>query len=537
MSGTVSSSASPAEQAASRAGPTGLPYPSIGAVVFTIWGLVVPLVFGDRLLNADGDMLRHLRHGAWILEHGRFIHTDPFSYTRGGDPFVSFEYGSQILYALAHQAGGLAGVAVLASLLIAASYAVLTRFLLSRGVDAFLTYLVSIAAAILGAVHWTARPHLFSLLAVMLLLYWLEPGQRGPRVWWLAPMFLVWANLHGGFVFGLVLLGIYLAGSVLEWWLGGDRPYWRTRVEYYGQALGIAGLATLANPNGWQLHLHIIRFFGEPFLRDNTHEFLSPDFHTAGGKMLLAALLGIIALLALVPGRPTGPRLLLLLANVAFTLQARRNIPLLAATVFPVLAIHYDAAWRRLPDWRGVRKVFERDARRGRDAPFIAAVTLFLVALGLLRGSVLGYQLIPAQLDRHEFPVAAVQRARTVGVEGRIFHDFIWGGYILYAWPEQRVFIDGGTDFYGPALMKTYMSMTGLQPGWRDTLAAREIGLVLMPTQSPIVNELAQDGWLVRYCDPTAALLELDSTRMNSRDATSAIGRCADTAVVDRLGE
>ena len=537
MSGTLSSSATPAEQAASRAGPTGLPYPSIGAVVFTIWGLVVPLVFGDRLLNADGDMLRHLRHGAWILEHGRFIHTDPFSYTRGGDPFVSFEYGSQILYALAHQAGGLAGVAVLASLLIAASYAVLTRFLLSRGVDAFLTYLISIAAAILGAVHWTARPHLFSLLAVMLLLYWLEPGQRGPRVWWLAPMFLVWANLHGGFVFGLVLLGIYLTGSALEWWLGGDRPYWRTRVEYYAQALGIASLATLANPNGWQLHLHIIRFFGEPFLRDNTHEFLSPDFHTAGGKMLLAALLGIIALLALVPGRPTGPRLLLLLANVAFTLQARRNIPLLAATVFPVLAIHYDAAWRRLPDWRGVRKVFERDARRGRDAPFIAAVTLFLVALGLLRGSVLGYQLIPAQLDRHEFPVAAVQRARTVGVEGRIFHDFIWGGYILYAWPEQRVFIDGGTDFYGPELMKTYMSMTGLQPGWRDTLAAREIGLVLMPTQSPIVNELAQDGWLVRYCDPTAALLELDSTRMNSRDATSAIGRCADTAVVDRLGE
>jgi hypothetical protein len=535
VSEILSPHAPPAERAASRT--RGLPYPSIPAVVFAVWGLVVPLMFGDRLLNADGDMLRHLRHGAWILEHGAFIHADPFSYTRGGDPFVSFEYGSQILYALAHQVGGLAGVAVLASLLIAASYAVLTRFLLSRGVDAFLTYLVSIAAAILGAVHWTARPHLFSLLGVMLLLHWLEPGERAPRAWWLAPIFLVWANLHGGFVFGLVLLGIYLAGSVLEWWLGGDRPFWAGRVKYYAEALAIAGLATLANPNGWELHLHIIRFFGEPFLRDNTHEFLSPDFHTAGGKMLLAALLGIITLLAVVPGRPTGPRLLLLLANVAFALQARRNIPLLAATVFPVLAIHFDAAWRRLPDWRGVRAVFERDARRGRDAPFIAAVALFLVALALLRGSVLGYQMIPARLDPHEFPVAAVQRARTVGVEGRIFHDFIWGGYILYAWPEQRVFIDGGTDFYGPGLMSTYMDVSGLQPGWRDTLAARDIGLVLMPTRSPLVNELAQDGWQVRYCDPTAALLQLDSTRIDPRGARSAIAGCADTAVVDRLGE
>jgi hypothetical protein len=512
-------------------------YPSIPAVVFALWGLVVPIMFGDRLLNADGDMLRHLRHGAWILEHGEFIHADPFSYTRGGDPFVSFEYGSQVLYALAHQVGGLAGVAVLASLLIAASYALLTRFLLSRGVDAFLTYLVSIAAAILGAVHWTARPHLFSLLGVILLLHWLEPGERGPRTWWLAPIFLVWANLHGGFVFGLVLLGIYLTGSVLEWWLGGDRPFWAGRVKYYVQALAIAGLATLANPNGWNLHLHIIRFFGEPFLRDNTHEFLSPDFHTAGGKMLLAALLGIVTLLAVVPGRPTGPRLLLVLANVAFTLQAQRNIPLLASTVFPVLAIHYDAAWRRLPDWRGVRAVFERDARRGRDGPFIAAVAILLGGLALLRGSVLGYQLIPAQLDPHEFPVAAVRRARTAGVEGRIFHDFIWGGYILYAWPKQRVFIDGGTDFYGSALMSTYMDVAGLQPGWRDTLVARDIGLVLMPTRSPLVNELAQDGWLVRYCDPTAALLERDSTRMDPRGATSAIASCADTAVVDRLGE
>jgi hypothetical protein len=518
-------------------GPRPLPYPSIPAVVFTIWGLVVPLVFGDRLLNADGDMLRHLRHGAWILEHRAFITADPFSYTRGGDPFVSFEYGSQVVYALAHRLGGLPGVAVLASLLIAGSYALLTRFLLARGVDAFLTYLVSIAAAILGAVHWTARPHLFSLFGVMLLLHWLEPGERGPRLWWLAPIFVVWANLHGGFVFGLVLLGIYLAGCVLEWWLGSDRTLWAGRVKYYAAALGIAGLATLVNPNSYQLHLHIVRFFGEPFLRDNTHEFFSPDFHTAGGKMLLAALLGIITLLAVVPGRPNGPRLLLLLANVAFTLQSRRNIPLLAATVFPALAIHYDAAWRRLPDWRGVRAVFDRDALRGTNALFIAAITIFLVALALLRGSVLGYQLIPARLDPQLFPVAAVERARAAGVDGRIFHDFIWGGYILYAWPEQQVFIDGGTDFYGPALMKTYMDVSAIQPGWRDTLTARGIGLVLMPTRSPMVNELAQDGWLVRYCDPTGALLQLDSTRMDSRDARAAIGRCAGTAVVDRLGE
>jgi hypothetical protein len=512
-----------ADQESERAAARRWPYPSIPAVIFAIWGLVVPLVFADRVLNADGDLLRHLRHGQWMLTHRELIHTDPFSYTRGGEPFVGFEYGSQLVYALVHQAGGLAGVAILAGLLIAASYAVLARFLLARGVDPLLTYLVSIVAAILGAVHWTARPHLFTLLGIMLMLHVIEPGPRRIRPWVLIPTYALWANLHGGFVFGLTLLGIYLAGSLLELWRGVDRDRWNMEVRYYGAMLACALVGTLMNPHGIELHAHIIRFFGEPFLRDNTHEFMSPDFHSAGGKMFLMVLLSILALIALLPGRLTLPRLLLLLANLAFTLQARRNIPLFAATVVPMLAIHFDAAWRRLPDWRGVRTVFERDARRGSTAPFVTAIAIPLVLLGLLHGRVAGRELVLDRLDPEVFPIGVVERARAGGAHGRLFHEFIWGGYVLYAWPEQKVFIDGGTDFYGPDLMRTYMDVSGLQPGWRDTLATRGIDLVLMPTASPMANELAHDGWRVRHCDSTAALLERDST---SAEAEPRLRRC-----------
>ena len=500
---------------------------------------MVPLLFGDRLLNADGDMLRHLRHGAWMLEHGEFLHTDPFSYTKGGDPFVTFEYGSQLLYALAHRCGGLAGVVVLA---IAAHRGELRGPhplpALPRGRS--LPHLRWPPWPRRSSARCTGRPGPTSspCSASCSCSTGSSRASGGPKLWWLSPMFMVWANLHGGFVFGLTLLGIYLAGSLAgvalggrSGALGGAEPLLRAR------AAGGAGSRTLANPNGCALHLHIIRFFGEPFLRDNTEEFLSPDFHSVPAADAHGRAAGDHRPARASPGRPTLPRLLLLLANVAFTLQARRNIQLLAATVFPVLAIHYDAAWRRLPDWRGIRAVFERDARRGRDAPFIAGVTLVLVTLVLLQGSVLGYQLVPAQLDSGSSRWPRCSRPAPRGVEGRIFHDFIWGGYMLYAWPEQRVFIDGGTDFYGPGADAHVHGVSAVQPGWRDTLAARDIGLVLMPTKSPMVYELAQDGWQVRYCDRTAALLELDSTRMNPRDARSAIGRCADTAVVDRLGE
>ena len=125
-------------------------HPSIPAISFIIWWAVASLVFPARMLNSDGDLLRHIGHGEWMLTHHALIRHDPFSWTMAGQPFVGFEYGSQIIYALVHRAAGLAGVAIFAGLLIATAYALLVRFLLSRGVDALLTYLVTVAAAVLG---------------------------------------------------------------------------------------------------------------------------------------------------------------------------------------------------------------------------------------------------------------------------------------------------------------------------------------------------------------------------------------------------
>jgi hypothetical protein len=483
------------------------------------------------MLNADGDMLRHVRHGTWMLEHGRLISADPFSFTRGGDPFVGFEYGSQVVYAVVHRLAGLAGVAIFAGLLIATSYALLARFLLARGVDALLAYLVAVAAAVLGAVHWSPRPHLFTLLGVMVLLHFLEPGSRR-RTWLLVPLFAVWANLHGGFVFGLTLLGIYLAGSALEWLRGRGEPSRRAgaaeRVRYYATATALAAAATLLTPHGLALHRHIIEFFNQPFLMENTQEFFSPDFHTAGGRLLLAALLGILLAFMLSPGVPTAPRVLLVLANVAFALQARRNIPLFAATVFPVLAIHFDAAWRGLPDRRGIRAVFDRDAKLGRTAPFAAVVCGLFMMLAAAGGRVGATQVVPDELNVREFPVEAVAQARAAGLEGRIFHDFVWGGYILYAWTEQRVFIDGGTDFYGPRLMAEHMNIVGMQPGWRESLRKWEITAVLMPTGSAMLYELTRGGgWRLRYCDPTATLLEHTVAGETNTELAKILDECA----------
>jgi hypothetical protein len=505
--------------------------PSLPAVIFIALALLVPVVLHQPMLNSDGDLARHLRHGRYMLEHGGLIRTDPFSYTRAGDPFLGFEYGSQLIYALAERVGGLAGVAVFAGLLIGLTYALLMRFLLRRGVEPLLAYLTTILAALVGAGQWLARPHLFSLVGVLLLLELLE---REPRRSFapFACLFAVWANIHGGFVFGWILIASYLAGSLAEVVWKRSRA-WLARARYYATALVMAVLATLLNPHGIALHRHLFSFFGQHYMLDNTAEFTSPDFHELGAKLFLAALLICMAALSIKGGRPSLPRLFLICVATAFALISVRNSSLFGLTALPVLALHVDEAWRRLPDPGGVRGRFEVTAARTATLVWTIPAALAMVALAFAHGRMGSIQLIDNRLDATVFPVAAVQKARREHLQGRLFTELTWGGYVDYAWPEQKIFIDGGTDFFGEELFREYTTIMRMSPGWRELLSKWDVSLLLLRQDAPLTHELVRDGrWRTWYCDSLAVVLERTKspspmTPEGADSAESAIDHCA----------
>lgn len=484
--------------------------PSLFDLVFMIWATVIPIALSGRLLNGDGDLPRHLRLGEWMLAHGALLRVDNFSYTMAGQPFVAFEWGSEVLYAAAYRVGGLAAVAVLAGLVLALTFALLVRFLLRRGAEPLLAYLVAMAAAILGAGHWLARPHLFTMLLVVVLLGLLERQDRRSLAWYL-PLFALWTNLHGGFLYGLTLIGLYLAGDLIELRLsGGDA--WRARARHHLAALGLAAAGAALNANGPAVFAHLVRFFGQPYLMEQTQEFHSPDFHVLNGKLFLAVLLVTIIGLAASRRRPDAPTLLVFLANTAFALQAQRNIELFALTALPLMALHLDAEWMRLPGLDRIRRAFaqEREARwRGVPALLIAADMIVLACLG---GRIAGTQVIDNQFDPASFPVRAVAAAREAGLQGRLVSDFVWGGYVLKAWPEQLVFIDGGTDHYGEELLRQQVQLAGLEPGWRDVLSRWDISIALLGTDSRLAHELVREpGWSAWYCDSLAVVLRRGS--------------------------
>ncbi len=174
--------------------------------------------------------------------------------------------------------------------------------------------------------------------------------------------------------------------------------------------------------------------------------------------------------------------------------------------------------------------MFERDARIGRTAPYVVILLLLFGLVAAGRGTVAGLKVVPDALSPAEFPIALVERGGSEHWEGRLFHDFIWGGYLVYAWPEQKVFIDGGTDFYGPELMRTYMDISDLRPFWRDSLARWEIDRVLLPTGSALAHELLrQPGWTLKACDATGAFMELSGTTQVA-NADSALAACSEVS-------
>jgi hypothetical protein len=108
------------------------------------------------------------------------------------------------------------------------------------------------------------------------------------------------------------------------------------------------------------------------------------------------------------------------------------------------------------------------------------------------------------------FPVEAVNWIEDHPSSAPVFNYFPWGGYLLFrSWPDQTVFIDGQTDFYGESLTRQYEKVITLSDGWQDVLAEYRVGRVLMPADSVLAEELIQaDGWQLVYLDGTAAIVD-----------------------------
>jgi hypothetical protein len=172
-----------------------------------------------------------------------------------------------------------------------------------------------------------------------------------------------------------------------------------------------------------------------------------------------------------------------------------------------LLALHFDPAWRRWNAW-GIRGRFEATARRTRTLVWVVPLSAAMIALALAHGRLGSFQVISRTFDPEVFPAAAVHEAKRLDLEGPIFSEFTWNAYIEYVWPERKIFIDGGTDFFGEDILRQYLRVKGLGPNWRGILDKWGISTLLLRGGTPLARETVRDPrWMMTYCDTLAVIL------------------------------
>jgi hypothetical protein len=281
-------------------------FPSLTDLIFMII-IVLAFLFqadGWARLLADGDTGLHIRLGDAIVA-GRHVPTqDLFSFSRPGQEFFAFEWLSEVIFSFLHSLFGLKGVVLFSGVLLAAIFTALLRYALWLRANSLIALALVLMAINTTFIHFLARPHLFTLLLTVVFMWMIAVDRRRKsfRIWLLAPLMVLWTNLHGGFPVGFALLGLLVAGSAMEAWLRGDlRPYRRSEAVRYAWVGFACVSASLINPNGVKLHLHVLQVLRAGWLRNLVDGFHSPSFHSEEMLLFMALLfLGLIVVTPLV---------------------------------------------------------------------------------------------------------------------------------------------------------------------------------------------------------------------------------------------
>lgn len=498
--------------------------------IFLFWALLAgPL--SNRPL-ADADIGWHIRTGEQILATHSIPRTDAFSSTMQGQPWLAWEWLYDALLGVLHHAGGLNGVVWLCALLVASIFVILLRMLLTNGTGMPLAILLMLLAEGAASIHLYARPHIvswfFSLFWFAALERWEQPVAPSWLRWFFPVSMALWVNLHGGWIFGLALLGAYALAAFLESLRTAD-PFARIRsskrARALGSALGWSVLATLVNPYGWRLHAHIYRYLGDRYLMNRIDEFQSPDFHgwaqRCFGTILLLVLVGFASNRRALRLR----HLLVALLGVYAGLYSSRNLPvssiLLGLIAGPILwgsfasLAEKPGCWGWARGWVGRISSFsdrmcaQELQLHGHVWPVVTVIAA--LAICIQGGRVGSRQVIHAQFDPLKLPVAAVGSLQRRQSTEPIFSTDAWGGYLIYRlYPERKVVVDDRHDLYGSVRIREYLILWQAEPGWENVLETWRIKTALLPARSTLANLLRElpQQWHPVYEDNVAVVFE-----------------------------
>jgi hypothetical protein len=471
----------------------------------------------------EPDFGWHLRTGLDLLQNGwRMPATDPYSHTMPDWPWVDHAWLTDGLLGLLYQGlgpvGSLAVIGFFAAVTLGAFWIVAG---LSQAGRTFKLLALSIslwvALPFLGA-----RTQLVTLLGLALLLRWFDLYRRGclSHLWMVPVLFLLWANLHGGFTAGLFVLGLLLAASAvvrvakergLPFTDRLEEPVltWR-QIGHVGLVLLLAVCATFLNPYGWHLYGEIIASLNDTFMIQTLDEWHPVSLEKQAGLTYVVYLVAL-GLAVLAGYRRIEPvRWTVLLVFLVLSLRHWRNVLFFLLLSAPLWAELLDGTWQKLCarfrlslDWQ----------KRWLFAATVAAA-LWVGSLGAdhLR-HVVQSGLAPQDYFRHtEYPIEAVEwiKGHRAQLGQRMYNDYGFGGFLLWWLPGKKIFIDGRMPAFRIGdrwIFKDYIALANGNPPDLTVLEKYQVDWAMVSNGTPLSQTLAkQQAWREVYLDAKVAI-------------------------------
>jgi len=450
-------------------------------------------------LGSDYDLFWHLLMGEDMIKKGVIERFDIYSFTSFGHSVFNHEWLSEVIMTACYKLGGEWGIIfwrwIMTGLIVALAVhliSLISKSGLNR-IVIFLCFVLVLRPAV------SFRVQLFTVVMLLVLLNFIYAAairDRLPKILWIGLLFVLWANLHGAFVLGLLVWFAYVGEYVLK-----ERSVFGLK-NVIAAAL-VPVLVTLVNPYGIKLWWFILSELSNPISSEYISEWQRFSFQPRELAFFLVCLLSWAAYLKSGREKRAAQTALLVLASV-MGFSSVRHTPLFVVLCLPVMADHFDGV---LLNIRG--HVKDGKALSGIWINFVAGVFVFFSVIFFTLGIPDTWQI---DVEKDELPFQLVHFIKTNQMKGNLFVPLHWGGYVLFhLYPEVKVSIDGRwAMIYPHDVMRDNMDFAynGKDGKWKQILGTYKADYALVETGNPAFFEMEGDPeWTFMVATPEGALL------------------------------
>jgi hypothetical protein len=445
----------------------------------------------------EPDIWWHLKNAEHIVQTHSFPSRDEYSFTAAGAAWLDHEWLSEILFFGAYKALGLRGIVALYLAVLAALFGGLSYFASRDGVNPKTAATLVLTGVVMSTVSYGPRMLLLGwlcMVGLLILLQRLSTGRYVPL--WLFPLlFCLWINLHGSWLFGMIVLGIYFVSGLLKWRLGlieADN-FSARELRRWMTVMALSVAALFVNPFGYRLVFYPF----DMMLRQqsniaNIDEWQSVDFHQYLGKMMLVILVSLFLVTLASRKEWTVQEVGLTIFALYSSLTYSRMVFFAAIILVPVFAA-------RIP----LFTPYQREKERPWLNALVMATVIVLICLMFPKESDLENRV------RRSYPAAALEYMARYNMSQRVFNEYAWGGYMIWKTPQIKPFIDGRADlFVYNGVFDDYLKIAKIQQT-SELLDRYRINYALLPNDRAITYFLRHSQcWRESYHDEIAVVFE-----------------------------